>query len=303
MAARSTGSGTISFGLVSIPVRLYVATSSESLAFNMLHEPCRSRIRQQLFCPACERVVERREIVKGYQCSKDQYVLFADEELKALEAAANRSIDIHEFVPLSKVDPVYFEDAHYLGPEAGAEKAYGLLVRSMRDTGKGALAQWTSHGKEHLVLIRALDAGLVMHALYYADEVRSLAEISGAAGAAPARPAEIELARKLIEQLSSDEFRPEAYHDAHRDRVLAVVERKTAGREVVAPPDTVAPRAQVIDLMDVLKESLARGRSPKTRGTAGRADERAGRIPGARRPAAGVGARTAAPKRAPKKSG
>lgn len=304
MAARSIGSGTISFGLVSIPIRLYVATSSESLSFNMLHEPCRSRIKQQLFCPTCERVVERSEIVKGYQFSKDQYVLFADDELKALEAAANRSIDIQEFVPLAKVDPIYFENAHYLGPEKGAEKAYRLLVQSMHDTGKVAVAQWTSHGKEHIVLIRALDAGLVMHALYYADEVRSLAEIADAADAAPARPAEVELARKLIDQLSNDEFRPETYHDAHRGRVQALVEQKIAGQEVAETPETTTPRAQVIDLMDALKESLARGRSPKGRDTAAAGKtERGAKPPSARRPTAAARAAEAEapPKRARKK--
>ncbi len=304
MAARSIGSGTISFGLVSIPVRLYVATSSESLSFNMLHEPCRSRIKQQLFCPTCERVVERSEIVKGYQFAKDQYVLFTDEELKALEAAANRSIDIQEFVPLAKVDPIYFENSHYLGPEKGAEKAYRLLVQSMHDTGKVAVAQWTSHGKEHIVLIRALDAGLVMHALYYADEVRSLAEIAAAAEGAPARPAEVELARKLIDQLSNQEFRPESYHDAHRGRVQALVEQKIAGEEVAETAETASPRAQVIDLMDALKESLARGRTAKGRGAAASGtSERGAKTASARRPTAT--ARGAAadepPKRARKK--
>ena len=302
MAARSIASGTISFGLVSIPIRLYVATSSESLSFNMLHEPCRSRIKQQLFCPTCERVVERSEIVKGYQFAKDQYVLFADEELKALEAAANRSIDIQEFVPLAKVDPIYFENAHYLGPEKGADKAYRLLVQSMHDTGKVAVAQWTSHGKEHIVLIRALDEGLVMHALYYADEVRSLAEITAGAEGPAARPAEIELARKLIDQLSNDEFRPESYQDAHRARVQAVVEQKIAGEEVAAT-ETAAPRAQVIDLMDALKESLARGRAPKRGEAAAGKAERAAKTSG-RRPTAAARTdveREAPPKRARKK--
>ena len=303
MAARSIGSGTISFGLVSIPIRLYVATSSESLSFNMLHEPCRSRIKQQLFCPTCERVVERSEIVKGYQFAKDQYVLFADDELKALEAAANRSIDIQEFVPLAKVDPIYFENAHYLGPEKGADKAYRLLVQSMHDTGKVAVAQWTSHGKEHIVLIRALEEGLVMHALYYADEVRSLAEITAGAEGPAARPAEVELARKLIDQLSNDEFRPESYADAHRGRVQALVEQKIAGEEVADTAETAAPRAQVIDLMDALKESLARGRTAKSRDAGAGKAERAGKT-SSRRPTAAARSeveREAPPKRARKK--
>src|SRR5438034_8955354 len=147
MPARSIGSGTISFGLVSIPIRVYVATHSEQLSFNMLHAPCGTRIKQQLYCPHHDKVVERSEIVKGYQFAKDQYVTFTDEELRALEAEANRAIDIHEFVPLAQIDPIYFDGAHYLGPEKGAEKAYHLLVEAMRDSGKGALAKYPSHGK------------------------------------------------------------------------------------------------------------------------------------------------------------
>jgi len=157
MPARSVGSGTVSFGLVSIPVRFYVATHSENPSFNMLHQPCGSRIKQQIFCPKCERTVERGELVKGFQFEKDRYVTFTDEELKAVEAEASRNIDIHEFVPLAGVDPLYYEGAHYLGPQAGAEKAYHLLVEAMRDSNKGALAKYTSHGKEHLGLIRPLE--------------------------------------------------------------------------------------------------------------------------------------------------
>ena len=175
MAARSTGSATISFGLVAIPVRLYVATHSEQLSFNQIHAPCGSRIRQQILCPRCERPVERSEILKGYQFEKDRYVTFTDEELKAVEAEASRNIDIHEFVPLASVDPLYFEGANYLGPQAGAEKAYHLLVAAMRDRKTVALAQFVHHGKEHLVLIRPFADGLVMHTMHYADEVRRLA--------------------------------------------------------------------------------------------------------------------------------
>src|SRR6185436_12215285 len=148
MPARAIGSGTISFGLVSIPIRFYVATSSKSVSFNMLHEECGSRIKQQLFCPKDERVVGRDEIVKGYEVSKDRYVVFTDEEVKTLEVEANRSIDIQEFVPLDEVDPVYFDGTHYLGPEKGAEKAYHLLSEAMQETKRVALAQIVSRGKE-----------------------------------------------------------------------------------------------------------------------------------------------------------
>ena len=229
MAARSIGSGTISFGLVSIPVRLFVATSPEQLSFNMLHRECGSRIKQQLYCPRDERVVERSEIVKGYEFQKDRYVTFADEELKALEAEANRSIDIHEFVPLASVDPVYFENTHYLGPDKGAEKAYHLLADTMRDTGKVALAQFVHHGKEHLVLIRPFEGGLALHSMYYADEVRPIAEVD-LGGSPTLRAGETELARRLIDQLSTDEFHPERYKDEYRDRLAGGGREEGRGR-------------------------------------------------------------------------
>src|SRR5215470_1832727 len=197
MAARSIGSGTISFGLVSIPIRVYVATHSEQLGFNMLHEKCGTRIRQQLYCPHDQQVIERSETVRGYQFQKDRYVQFTDEELKALEAEANRAIDIHEFVPLAKVDPIYFEDAHYLGPDKGAEKAYHLLAQAMRETGKVALAQAVSRGKEELILIRPVDGGLALHSMYHADEVRSFEDID-TGGEPKLKANELELARRLV---------------------------------------------------------------------------------------------------------
>jgi DNA end-binding protein Ku len=281
MPARSIGSGTISFGLVSIPVRFYVATHSEQPHFNLIHAECGSRIKQQMYCPRDERVVERSELVKGYQFEKDHYVTFTDEELKALEAEASRAIDIQEFVPLARVDPLYFEDAHYLGPEKGAEKAYALLAQTMRDTGHVALAQYVRGGKEHLVLIRPTDEGLVLHTMYYADEVRSFKEIDGA-GEPKLRANELEMARKLVEQLSNEEFQPEKYHDQYRERLQEVIQKKVAGEEVtIAEPEK--PRAQVIDLMDALKASLSRaGRRAERRPSAPPEAETAGK----RRPAA-----------------
>src|SRR5213593_4397157 len=277
MPARSIGSGTISFGLVSIPIRVYVATHSEQLSFNMLHAPCHTRIKQQLYCPHHDKVVERSEIVKGYQFEKDRYVTFTDEEIRALEAEANRAIDIHEFVPLAGVDPIYFEDAHYLGPDKGAEKAYHLLAQAMRDTGKVALAQYVRGGKEHLVLLRPYDGGLVLHTMHYADEVRSLAEVD-LGGEPKVRAGELEMARKLVQQLSAKAFRPEQYKDQYRERVEAVVQKKVAGQEVTAA-EPEKPKAQVIDLMEALKASLSR--------TATRAERLAEpEVAGKRRPAA-----------------
>ena len=280
MPPRSIGSATLSFGLVSIPVRMYVATHSEQVSFHLLHGVCGTRIKQQTFCPHCERVVERSELVKGREVSRDQYVTFTNEELEALEAAASPALDIHEFVPLDQIDPVYFADAHYLGTDKGGEKAYHLLVEAMVSSGKAALAQHVSRGKERLVAIRPLGETLVLHTLYYADEVRDVGEIDNGAGV-KAKPAEVDLARKLVAELSHDAFKPDQYEDHYRERVEAAVQQKVAGEEVRIAP---APeKAQVIDLMDALKQSLARGRGKAVAATVGK-----------RQPAAP--ARTAAPR-------
>jgi DNA end-binding protein Ku len=278
MPARSVGSGTVSFGLVSIPVRFYVATHSEAPSFNLLHQPCGSRIRQQIFCPRCERVVERSELVKGYEVAKDQYVTFTDDELRALEAAASPSIDIQEFVPLAAVDPIYFDGAHFLGPDKGGEKAYPLLADAMRERAVAAIAQHVTRGKERLVLIRAMAKGLVLHVLNYADEVRSLDDVAlGDPG--QRREGEMRLAQQLIAELTTKGFHPEQYRDHYRDRLREVVEKKVAGEQTtVATP--AAPAAQVIDLMEALKQSLARERRPaaaKAVATAGSARAAGGR--------------------------
>ena len=254
MPARSIGSATVSFGLVSIPVRLYVATQSEQLSFNLLHTTCRGRIRQQLWCPKHEHQVERSELVKGYEVAKDQYVTFADDELRAIEAAASRAIEIQEFVPLAAVDPVYFEDSHYLGPDKGGEKPYQLLADAMRHTSMVAIAQHVARGKERLVLIRPYADGLLLHTLFYADEVRAFADVPRAT-ALPVKPVEADLARKLVAELTHKRFTPGQYTDTYRARLKAAIDQKVAGEQIhVAAP---APeRAQVIDLMEALKRSL-----------------------------------------------
>jgi DNA end-binding protein Ku len=256
MPPHSIGSGTISFGLVSIPVRMYTATSSAGVSFNLLHAKCGSRIRQQTFCPVCNQTVERNELVKGYEFSKDQYVRVTDEELKALEGEASKLIDIAEFVPLDKVDPIYFEKTYYLGPDKGGEKAYRLLAEAMTTSARVALATFVMRGKESLVLIRAAQDGLMLHTMYFADEVRSFAEIDKGESA-KIRDNEMALAQQLIDGLASTEFEPERYADDYRQRVLELVNSKVEGKEIVAAAQP-APRAQVIDLMEALKESLAK---------------------------------------------
>ena len=215
MAPHSLGSGTISFGLVSIPVKLYTAASSGGVSFNLLHAKCGSRIKQQTFCPACNEVVERSALVKGYEFQKDQYVRFTDEELKSLEGEASKVIDIAEFVPLSSVDPIYFEKTYYLGPDKGGEKPYRLLAEAMAKSDKVALATFVMRGKESLVLVRPAQDGLMLHTMYFADEVRDFGEIEKGKSV-KLREGELGLAERLIGELSHDEFKPEQYEDAYR---------------------------------------------------------------------------------------
>jgi DNA end-binding protein Ku len=256
MPPRSLGSGTISFGLVSIPVKLYPAASSQSISFNLLHAKCGNRIRQQRFCPVCNEVVEREGLVKGYEFAKDQYVKISDEELEALEGEASKAIEISEFVPLAKVDPVYFEKSYYLGPDKGGEKAYRLLSDAMTQAGKVALAKFVLRGRENLVLVRSAQNGLMLHTMYFADEVRNFDEISKGESA-KISGAETNLALRLIDELSSEQFNPEQYEDEYRQRVLNLVNTKAEGKEItVAEPQV--HRAQVIDLMEALKESLGK---------------------------------------------
>ena len=256
MPPHSLGSGTISFGLVSIPVKMYTAASAGGVSFNQLHAKCGNRLRQQMICPVDNEVVDRSAIVKGYEFQKDQYVRFTDEEIKSLEGEASKVIDIAEFVPLSTVDPIYFEKTYYLGPDKGGEKAYRLLADAMAKTGRVALAKFVMRGKESLVLIRPAQHGLMLHTMYFADEVRDFGEI-GKGESASVKENELGLAERLIDDLSHKEFKPEQYQDEHRQRVLDLVNSKVEGKEVT----TVAPevhRAQVIDLMDALKQSLAK---------------------------------------------
>ena len=256
MPAHSIGSANISFGLVSIPIKMFTAASAGGVSFNQIHPKCGGRVKQQLICPTCNEVVDRSALVKGYEFSKDQFVQFTEDELKTLEGEASRMIDIAEFVPLDQVDPIYFEKTYYIGPDKGGEKAYRLLADTMKQSNRVALAKYVMRGKENLVLIRAANNCLMLHTMYFADEIRDFSEVDKGENA-KLKPGEMELAQRLVNELATDKFKPEQYADEYRTRVLEAVEQKVEGKQVtsLAPQ---AQRAQVIDLMDALKQSLGK---------------------------------------------
>jgi DNA end-binding protein Ku len=250
---RAIATGQIAFGLVSIPVKLFsAAESSEKVSFNMLHGECGSRIQQKLFCPKDERNIERSEVVKGYEFSKGQYVLFNDEELKALEEKSTQQIDITEFVKSDLIDPIYFDKPYFLGPDKNGSRAYTLLARALEETGRWAVAKYAARGKGYLVVIRPLGKGLVMQQLYYPNEIRSIDEID--IGDGEIKENELKMAIQLAEMSASDEFHPENYRDEVRERIRGLIEKKIEGEEITALEDE--PKAQVIDLMEALRRSL-----------------------------------------------
>jgi DNA end-binding protein Ku len=254
MAARSIASLTVSFGLVSIPVKLYSATeASKAVSFNMLHKACGSRLRQQYICQKEEIPVSREDIVKGYEFAKDQYVMFTPEELKAMEEAGTHTADITEFVPIDSIDPVFFDKAYYLAPDKGGAKPYALLARALRESKRCALGRWAARGKQYIVMIRPVEDGLVMQQLLYAAEVRSIKDID--IPKTEVRDAELKLAQQLIEQQATDRFDPSTYKDEVRERIEAAVQKKVEGQEITMA-EAEQPGAQVIDLMDALRASL-----------------------------------------------
>jgi DNA end-binding protein Ku len=258
--ARSIASLTISFGLVAIPVKLYSATvSSERISFNLLRQKDGSRVKQQYIAVNDGTPVERSEMVKGYEFAKDQYVMFSPEELKALEDTTTHAIDIGQFVPLDSVDPLYFDGTYYLAPDKGGAKPYTLLTTALRKAQQCAVGRWISRGKEHIVIIRALEDGLAMHQLYFKAEVRDLKDLG--IEAAPVSEPELKLARQLIDHLGAKRFDANEYVDEHRARVEAAIQRKVDGKEVSLAEGPVSNKGgNVIDLMEALRASIdARG--------------------------------------------
>src|SRR4249919_67516 len=268
MAARSIASLTVSFGLVAIPVKLYTATESKGgISFNLLHKKCGSRVRYQTMCARENIPIERDEIVKGYEFAKDQYVMFAPDELKAMEEVGTHSADIVEFVPIAAIDPVYFDKAYYLAPDKGGAKPYALFAKALRESERCAIGHWATRGKSYIVMIRPVEDGLVMQQLLYANEVRSMDDLE--IPRTEVKPAELKLAQQLIDSQSSNTFDPSQYKDDVAERIEAAVQQKVEGEQITLAEEPEGG-AQIIDLMEALRASLEKkgGAAPARKGAA-----------------------------------
>ena len=291
MAARSIGTLAISFGLVAIPVKLYSATeAARGVSFNLLHKTCGSRLRQQYFCIKEDVPVSRDEMVKGYEFAKDQYVMFTPDELKAMEEAGTQTADISEFVPISAIDPVYFDKAYYIAPDKGGAKPYALFAKALRESKRCAVGRWAARGKQYIVMIRPVEDGLVMQQLMYAGEVRPISEID--IPNIEVRDAELKLAKQLIDQQTSATFDPAQYTDEVTERIEKAVQQKVEGEEITMAAAPEGGGAQVIDLMEALRASLEKkgvkpaaktAAAPKGRKPARRADDEESEAPAPRR--------------------
>ena len=257
MPARNIATATISFGLVSVPVQIFSSSESgASVSFNLLHKKCGTRVKQQYICEKDNgEVVPRDEMVKGYAFAKDQYVILTADEIKALEEKGTGTIEVQEFVPLDKVDREYVDKIYYLGPNKGGDRAYRLLAAALQETGKAAIGQYAARGRNQLILLRPKDGRLVMEQLHYADELRSTSEVEVPEG--DVKPMELTLAKQLIEQTATDTFEPAKYKDTRRERMLAEIEKKVAGKEITMSEAPQEASGKIIDLMEALKASLA----------------------------------------------
>lgn len=254
MPARSIGTATISFGLVSIPTKLYTTNeTSGDIHFNMLHDADGSRLKQQYICLKCNEVVDREHTVKGYEHAKGQYVILSAEELKALDAVATQTIALEEFVPAASLDPLYIEKSYYLGPDKGGERAYKLIRDAMLDTGLVGVASYSARGKQYIVSLRPFHEGLIMHQLRYAAEVKPWSEVP-LPDLPELKPAEVNLAKQIIQQIASETWHPEKYKDEVQERMAELIQKKIEGHEITVTPE--APAGKVIDLMEALKASL-----------------------------------------------
>jgi DNA end-binding protein Ku len=260
MAARSLASLSLTFGLVSIPIKVFTATESKSgVSFNLLHKGCGSRLKQQYVCPTHQVAVVRDDMVKGYEFEKDKYVVFEASELEALEATAQHTVDIVSFLPADAIDPIYLDKPYYIGPDKRGGKPYWLLARAMIETGTCAIAKWVWRGSQHMVQLRANEDGMVLTQLLFADEVRAMTDIGVEKPDLSA--SEMKLAEQLIDQYRTDNYDSAAYHDEEKERVLAAIDQKIAGKKITLAPAEQHAGAEVIDLVEALRRSL-HGRAP-----------------------------------------
>jgi DNA end-binding protein Ku len=254
MPARSIGTATISFGLVSIPTKLYTTNESGGdIHFNMLHDADGGRLKQQYVCTKCNEVVDREHTVKGYEHAKGQYVVLSADELKALDAVATQTIALEEFVPAEKVDPLFVEKSYYLGPDKGGERAYKLIRDAMLETGLVGIASYSARGKQYIVAVRPFHEGLIMHQLRYAQEIKPWSEVP-LPDLPELKPQEIGLAKQIIQQIQHETWAPEKYKDEVQERMMELINKKIEGQEITVQPE--APAGKVIDLMAALKASL-----------------------------------------------
>ena len=251
--AATVWKGYITFGLISIPIRLFTAARNERVSFHQIHKVCNTRIKQHLYCPTCDRDVERSEIVKGYEIAKGQWVIVEDEEIKRIAPPSTETMDILEFVKIQEVDPIYFDASYYVVPEEPGRRAYSLLLETMKSTGYAAMAKVAMHQREYVVVIRPREQGLTLHTIFYPNEVRAVPEYSRIENV-ELRPQEIQLAEQLVKSLAGP-FQPERYEDEYQKKLLELVEAKAEGRAMhAAPHKKMAP---VIDLMQALQKSLS----------------------------------------------
>src|SRR5882672_2331514 len=255
MSAHSIGSATVSFGLVSVPVKLFSAgESSATISFNWLHKKDGARLKQEYVCSKDGAKVEKDDRIKGYEFTKGQYVLFTPEELKTLEEPRGTgAIEITEFLPADQVDRIYMDRTYFLGPDKGGERAYKLLAEALEKTKRVAIGQYAARGKQYLIMVRPLKGALVMEQLRYADEIRDIAEVP--IPKVEVKKPELDLAIKLIDQAAIEDFDAKKYKDNVRERMMEQIERKVKGKEITEEPEA-APKTRVLDLMQALKQSL-----------------------------------------------
>jgi DNA end-binding protein Ku len=250
----SVWKGTLSFGLLAIPVKLYTAARSQRMNLHQLHKVCHTRLKQPLYCPQCNRQVERSEVVRGYEYEKGQYVVINEDEIKKITPRSSTVMEIVAFVKQEQIDPIYFDASYFMLPDKESEKPYALLLKTLEDTNRVGIATVTMHQREYTVFIRPRKNGLTIHTMYYANEIREVAGYGQAEKDVKLKPAEVKLAEQLVESLSQD-FKPEQFHDKFQENLKALIEAKQKGKTIVAEHKP-AP-ARVIDMMEALKKSLA----------------------------------------------